>query len=63
VCRLCGRTEDVDCAAGEQPCLTPATEQGYSIDEAEVVFWGVCPACQAADSPVPEAQYNQEGWQ
>jgi Fe2+ or Zn2+ uptake regulation protein len=50
VCRRCGRTEDVDCAVGATPCLTPDTGHGFTIDEAEVVFWGVCPGC-AADRP------------
>jgi Fur family transcriptional regulator, stress-responsive regulator len=48
VCRRCGRTEDVDCVVGERPCLEPADQHGYLIDEAEVVFWGLCPACAAA---------------
>jgi Fur family transcriptional regulator, stress-responsive regulator len=61
VCRRCGRTEDVNCATGEQPCLAPDSEQGFAIDEAEVVFWGVCPACQAADDSGRDAQLNQEG--
>jgi Fur family transcriptional regulator, stress-responsive regulator len=63
VCRACGRTQDVDCAVGAQPCLTPATEQGFAIDEAEVVFWGACAACQAGDGPTGAAQPNQEGSQ
>jgi Fur family ferric uptake transcriptional regulator len=50
VCRLCGRTEDVDCVVGEQPCLTAAEGQGFAIDAAEVVFWGLCPACMAAEN-------------
>jgi Fur family ferric uptake transcriptional regulator len=45
VCRECGRTEDVDCVIGARPCLTPNDEHGYDVEEAEVVFWGVCPAC------------------
>lgn len=45
VCRVCGRTEDVDCAVGVAPCLTPADTVGYQVDEAEVVFWGLCPDC------------------
>jgi Fe2+ or Zn2+ uptake regulation protein len=45
VCRICGRTEDVDCVLGEAPCLEPSTSGGFVIDEAEVVFWGLCPAC------------------
>lgn len=47
VCRSCGTVTDVDCAVGEAPCLTPSDGAGFAIDEAEVVFWGLCPACQA----------------
>jgi Fe2+ or Zn2+ uptake regulation protein len=46
VCRRCGRTEDVDCAVGQRPCLTPNDDAGFAVDEAEVVFWGLCPDCQ-----------------
>jgi len=53
VCRACGRLVDVDCAVGARPCLTAADGQGYEIDEAEVVYWGRCPACIAAAPPVP----------
>ena len=49
VCRRCGRTEDVDGVIGVQHCLTPAEDTGFAVDEAEVVFWGVCPACRAAE--------------
>ncbi|HEY3895700.1 MAG TPA: Fur family transcriptional regulator [Pseudonocardiaceae bacterium] len=45
VCRSCGRAEDVDCAVDVRPCLTPSDDHGYQLDEAEVVFWGICPAC------------------
>ena len=48
VCRSCGGIEDVDCAVGDAPCLTAAEDHGYVIDEAEVVYWGTCPACSAA---------------
>ncbi len=48
ICRTCGKTVDVDCAVGETPCLTAATDSGYQIDEAEVVYWGTCPECLAA---------------
>ena len=52
VCRSCGAIEDVDCAVGAAPCLTAADHTGYVIDEAEVVFHGLCPACApAASSP------------
>ncbi|MQA16983.1 MAG: transcriptional repressor [Pseudonocardiaceae bacterium] len=46
VCRSCGRTEDVDCVVDARPCLTPNNGFGFAVDEAEVVFWGLCPACQ-----------------
>ena len=49
ICRSCGRTADVDCAVGDTPCLTAADDSGYQIDEAEVIYWGRCPACVAAD--------------
>jgi Fur family ferric uptake transcriptional regulator len=45
ICRTCGRMVDVDCAVGDTPCLTAADDQGFAIDEAEVVYWGTCPAC------------------
>jgi len=45
ICRICGRMVDVDCAVGDTPCLTAADDFGYEIDEAEVVYWGRCPAC------------------
>ncbi|GAA2610236.1 fur family transcriptional regulator FurA3 [Dactylosporangium fulvum] len=46
VCRGCGEIADVDCAVGEAPCLTPSQAHGFVLDEAEVTFWGLCPACQ-----------------
>lgn len=45
VCRSCGTIADVDCALGEAPCLTAENDQGFTIDEAEVIYWGTCPAC------------------
>lgn len=47
VCRSCGRTEDVDCVHGRAPCLDPGERPGFTIDEAEIVFWGLCPDCRA----------------
>lgn len=46
VCRGCGLTRDVDCATGHTPCLTPSQHEGFLIDEAEVVFWGLCSDCR-----------------
>ena len=48
VCRSCGAIADVDCAVGEAPCLAASDDSGFVIDEAEVVYWGTCPACTAA---------------
>jgi Fur family ferric uptake transcriptional regulator len=50
-CRSCGAIADVDCATGTTPCLTASQDHGYSIDEAEVVFWGLCPDCSTASTP------------
>ena len=46
VCRHCGSVNDVDCATGEAPCLDASDTHGFVIDEAEVTYWGTCPACQ-----------------
>jgi Fe2+ or Zn2+ uptake regulation protein len=60
VCRSCGGIADVDCAIGGAPCLTPfdgASPQddpqdgpldGFTIDEAEVIYWGRCPECSTS---------------
>ncbi len=48
VCRDCGTIVDIDCAKGAAPCLHPSDDHGFAIDEAEVVYWGLCPACQKA---------------
>jgi Fur family transcriptional regulator, stress-responsive regulator len=48
VCRSCGVVADADCAVGEAPCLTASDDHGFAIDEAEVIYWGLCPACSTA---------------
>lgn len=50
VCRSCGATTDVDCALGSAPCLEPSQMHGFVLDEAEVTYWGRCPACQQTDN-------------
>ncbi|MCX4765557.1 transcriptional repressor [Streptomyces sp. NBC_01275] len=47
VCRSCGAVVDVDCAVGHAPCLTASDDRGFSIDEAEVIYWGLCPDCSS----------------
>ena len=51
VCRSCGAIADVDCAVGHTPCLTASDDHGFEVDEAEVVYWGTCPACATAPTP------------
>ena len=50
VCRSCGAAEDVDCAKGETPCLHPVDDNGFVIDEAEVIYWGLCAGCSRAQA-------------
>ena len=54
VCRSCGVIADIDCAVGEAPCLTPSDDNnvldGFVLDEAEVIYWGLCPDCSTAGS-------------
>ena len=62
VCRRCGFTADVDCAVGAAPCLAPSSASGFVVDEAEVIYWGLCPSCSAtaahpsATAPVPKEE-------
>jgi Fur family ferric uptake transcriptional regulator len=53
VCRSCGVIADIDCAVGEAPCLTPSDDnalEGFVLDEAEVIYWGLCPNCSTETS-------------
>jgi len=46
VCRMCGTTADVDCIVGAAPCLEPSASHGFIVQEAEIIFWGICPQCR-----------------
>jgi Fur family ferric uptake transcriptional regulator len=64
VCRRCAAMSDVDCAVGLAPCLEASDTSGYSIDEAEVTFWGICPGCQQetnTSAPAPAHRTNLRG--
>ena len=62
VCRVCGLIADVECVVGAAPCLDPSSTGGFVIDEAEITFWGLCPACQqAAPSLPPENRFTTQG--
>ena len=45
VCRICGQVSDVACVTGSKPCLATGDDWGQ-IDEAQIIFRGVCSACQ-----------------
>ncbi|WP_247042014.1 Fur family transcriptional regulator [Arthrobacter rhizosphaerae] len=52
ICISCGRVEDVDCAVGHAPCLTPhwGEDSGrrMTIQIADVLYQGICQDCQHA---------------
>lgn len=54
VCRSCGAITDVDCAVGDSPCLTASDPSGFVVDEAEVVYWGLCPGCSPPSPSRPQ---------
>jgi Fe2+ or Zn2+ uptake regulation protein len=58
ICRICGRTVDVDCAVGFAPCLTAVDGRGYEVDEAEVVYWGRCPECLEQSQPTRKRRHK-----
>jgi len=60
VCRSCGSIADLDCALGGAPCLSPSDDAGFSIDEAEVIYWGRCPDCAAPTTSFNDA-HEQRG--
>lgn len=51
VCRVCGDISDVDCATEQAPCLTPPADDGFVVDEAEVIYWGRCRSCATTPPP------------
>lgn len=61
VCRLCGAAQDLDCAVGAAPCLDPSETRGFSIDEAEITFWGICPGCRAAAGDAAASDAEEKG--
>jgi Fur family ferric uptake transcriptional regulator len=45
VCRLCGAVHDVPCMQGRKPCMLPDGPIPGRIDEAQIIFRGVCHSC------------------
>ncbi|HRK20531.1 MAG TPA: transcriptional repressor [Fimbriimonadaceae bacterium] len=58
ICRRCHTTVDIDCAIGLAPCLQPSDDHGFAIDEAEVVYWGLCPICQRVHGETTKTHVN-----
>jgi len=58
ICRQCYATVDIDCAVGAAPCLEPVNDHGFVIDEAEVVYWGICPSCQQTNPSKEQSHVN-----
>lgn len=58
ICRTCDTVVDIDCAVGEAPCLAAEGDHGFEIDEAEVIYWGQCPACSTRRSTCPPTEGN-----
>ncbi|MEV6324326.1 Fur family transcriptional regulator [Nocardia sp. NPDC051787] len=50
VCRSCGVIADVDCAVGDTPCLNASDHNGFVLEEAEVIYWGLCPDCSTSET-------------
>jgi Fe2+ or Zn2+ uptake regulation protein len=46
VCRKCEVVLDVPCLQSDHPCLSPGLP-GVHVDEAQVIFRGLCAACAA----------------
>lgn len=59
-CVVCGRIEDVACAAEHAPCMTPPGGSGMRILEAAVTYRGVCPECERTADGDDESQIDQQ---
>jgi Fur family ferric uptake transcriptional regulator len=53
VCRRCQRVFDVDCLVGARPCLTAGVDVGI-VEDAQVIFRGLCAGCAATGEPGSE---------
>jgi Fur family ferric uptake transcriptional regulator len=45
VCRVCGSIVDIPCVTGKKRCLDSPPAFGGTVEEAQVVFRGVCETC------------------
>ncbi|WP_136610834.1 Fur family transcriptional regulator [Sinomonas albida] len=56
ICSSCGRVEDVECAVGHAPCLTPSETHGMTIAIADVTYVGICSECAAKQAGAEPAR-------
>ena len=54
ICRSCRKILDVDCAHGAAPCIEPDDDHGFVLDEAEVIYWGLCADGAHVSSALPQ---------
>ncbi len=56
VCRQCQRVIDVPCIEAKKPCLQPPTGIPGTVDEAQVIFRGICFECaQTSESDTSDS--------
>lgn len=48
MCRSCGYVVDLACDHGASTCLQPPGDLGFADIRPEIVFWGTCSSCAAA---------------
>ena len=48
VCRRCGEVFDLPCVVGGKPCIEVTSERIGRLDEAQIIFRGLCSQCAAA---------------
>lgn len=56
ICRSCGTTVDINCAVGDVPCLIADDDHGFVIDEAEVIYWGLCASCRSENTTTTKSR-------
>lgn len=55
VCRGCGSIVDVPCVEGAAPCLDAPRTTGFAIEQADVIYRGLCASCREAEAAIASA--------
>lgn len=61
VCRSCQRVVDVPCLEGRKPCLEPPAGVPGVVDEAQVIFRGVCFDCAPSQETPDSTEQERDG--